>query len=117
MAFVEVSSRRGACACSRWVVGDAVSAPSPGEASVRIPTVRIPRLAHVLCRASVGAPSAASRVEWCIVAQCWGMGEATTRRRHERARHGQEERRAYLCWESGPRHAVGAAMTPAPCLW
>lgn len=42
------------------MVGDAVSAPSPGEASVRIPTVRTARVAHVLCSASVGAPSAAS---------------------------------------------------------
>jgi len=44
------------------------------------------------------------------------MGETTTRRRHELARHGQEERRAYLPWESGPRNDVGAAMTPAPYL-
>lgn len=51
-------------------VADAVSAPSPGEASVLIPTVRTARVAHVFCSASVGAPSAASRAELCIVAQC-----------------------------------------------
>ena len=35
-----------------------------------------------------------------------------THRRHVRGRHREEEHRAYLLWESGPRNHVGAAMTP-----
>ena len=71
---------------------------------VRFPTVRIACVSYVPCSASVGAPGAASRAEFCIVgsAEAW-MGLLATHRPAGRATQRQERHRAYLSWECRPR--------------
>ena len=73
------------------------SQPFPGEALVRFPTVGIACFSYVPCSASVGAPGAASRVEFCMVgsAEAW-MGLLATHSLTGRATQRQERHRAYL---------------------
>ena len=76
---------------------------------VRFPTVRITCVSYVPCSASVGAPGAASRVEFCMVgsAEAW-MGLLATHRPAGRATQRQERHRAYLSWSAGRGGDVGA---------